>query len=47
MRKGIVVMALVMGSLVVPAGPAQAHHCTPHHDLVTLAKWLVCELSHR
>ena len=47
MRKGIVTIALVVGALVLPAGPAQAYHCTPHHDPVTLVKWLVCELTHR
>lgn len=47
MRRGIVGIALVVGSLVLPAGPALASHCTPHSDPVTLVKWLVCELSHR
>ncbi len=42
MRKGIVGIALVVGSLVLPAGPALAESCKPHNDPVELVKWLVC-----
>ena len=48
MRKGIVVLALVMGSLAVTAAPAAASHCGfPPRDPVGLAKYIVCQLTHR
>ena len=47
MRKGIVVLALVIGSVALPATPALAGHCTrPLAEPVAMAKWLLCELSH-